>query len=191
MDREAMQQKWDARYRDASDDTSPIEVLRDYDYLLPGTGQALDLACGLGGNALYLADRGMTVDAWDISPVAVARLQARAAGSSIEASVRDVTVDPPEPGRYDVICVGHFLERDLCPALGAALRLGGLLFYQTWTSERTDDSGPGDGPYRLQVNELLHLFPDLVVRAYREEGTLGDPERGFRNRAQLVAQRAG
>ena len=73
--------------------------------------------------------------------------------------------------------------------MAAALRPGGLLFYQTFILDRVDDSGPRDGPFRLQTNELLQLFPDLIVRFYREEGRIGDIGRGFRNRAQLVAQR--
>jgi hypothetical protein len=64
------------------------------------------------------------------------------------------------------------------------------LFYQTFTRERVDDSGPGSERFRLERNELLRLFPDLIVRFYREEGRIGDPTRGFRNRAQLVAQRS-
>lgn len=189
MDNEALRAKWDARYSDATGATSPIEVLGDYAHLLPATGRALDLACGLGGNALFLAERGLTVDAWDLSPVAIERLSERAAGRSVTATVRDVVAAPPDASRYDVICVGNFLERALCPALSAALRPCGLLFYQTWSRERVDDSGPGDGPYRLDVNELLRLFPGLLVRAYREEGSIGDVQQGLRNRAQLVAQR--
>ena len=99
-------------------------------------------------------------------------------------------VHPPDPDSFDVICVGHFLERSLCPKIAAALRPGGLLFYQTFTEERVDDGGPGNPAFRLGCNELLRLFPDLVVRLYREEGRVGDMTRGFRNRAQLIAQRA-
>lgn len=47
----------------------PSQVLLDNSHLLPASGRALDLACGLGANALYLAKRGMTTSAWDLSPV--------------------------------------------------------------------------------------------------------------------------
>jgi hypothetical protein len=62
------------------------------------------------------------------------------------------------------------------------------LFYQTFSLERVDETGPGNASYRLATNELLELFPQLLVRFYRDEGRAGDRSRGFRNRAQLVAE---
>ena len=181
--------KWDGRYREAVEEPRPIVVLTENAHLLPATGTALDLACGLGANARYLAARGLTTMAWDLSSVAIERVARGAAGLPLRAEVRDACAMPPDPASFDVICVGHFLERDLCPVIAAGLRPGGLLFYQTFTAERVDDSGPADGPFRLQANELLRLFPGLLVRFYREEGRVGDTSRGTRNLAQLVAQR--
>ena len=194
MNMDELRAKWDARYAGADANASALDVLTDYAHLLPHAGHALDLACGLGGNALFLAGCGLKVDAWDISapPWIGEWLSSEAAvGLDLVAEVRDVTAEPLPVSHYDVICVGHFLDRSLCPAIAHALCPGGLLYYQTWTRERVDDSGPGDGPFRLGSNELLSLFDGLVVRAYREEGAIGDRSRGFRNRAQLVAERPG
>jgi SAM-dependent methyltransferase len=187
-----LRRKWDNRHAaGAGAAAPPLEVLAENTHLLPTAGRALDLASGLGGSARLLAQRGLETLAWDISPVAVEALRAQAAGLPLTAEVRDVVAKPPPPAAFDVICVGHFLERDLCPRIAAALRPGGLLFYQTFTRERVDDSGPSTERYRLAPNELLELFPGLLVRVYRDEGALGDTRRGFRNRAQLVAQRPG
>ena len=183
---------WDQRYTGAPV-TAPMaaQVLRDYQHLLPTTGQALDLACGLGGNARLLAAAGLRVQAWDISAVAIEALNAAAVagGLALSAKVRDIDAEPPEPRSFDVIVVSHYLQRDLAAPLMAALRPGGLLFYQTFTRERVDDSGPRNPDFRLALNELLQLFDGLLLRAYREEGQLGDPTKGFRNEAMLVAQR--
>jgi tellurite methyltransferase len=186
-----MRDKWDARYRAHDRPVVPASVLADNAHLLPLEGMALDLACGLGGNALLLAERGLQVAAWDLSPVAVERLSAHAVacGLTLDARVRDVVAEPPEPGRFDVIVVSHFLERSLVPAIAAALRPAGLLFYQTFTREAVSDRGPSDPAYRLGCNELLRLCAGLVVRVYREEGTLGDTTQGVRDLALLVAQR--
>ncbi|MCG6967983.1 MAG: class I SAM-dependent methyltransferase [Chromatiaceae bacterium] len=184
-----LQQKWDARYSAVEGLPLPLEVLADNAHLLPQRGDALDLACGLGGSALFLAARGLRTQAWDLSAVAVAALRQRSGDLPLVARVRDVVADPPAPASFDVICVGHFLDRDLCPHIAAALRPGGLLFYQTFSRERVDDSGPGSDGFRLARNELLSLFAGLVVRVYRDEGAVGDPGSGFRNRAQLVAER--
>lgn len=189
MNSDELQAKWDGRYTDTAQAALPLEVLVENAHLLPRSGVALDLASGLGGSALFLARRGLQTLAWDLSPVATAALQKAAGPLPVTAEARDVVERPPEPQRFDVICVGHFLERALCPRIAQALRPGGLLFYQTFTRERVDDSGPSTDRFRLAVNELLSLFPELLVRLYREEGCIGDTGHGFRNRAQLVAQR--
>ena len=189
----AQQAKWDARYRDSSvQEAQPAFVLRCYAHLLPAQGRALDLASGLGGNALFLAQHGLTTEAWDISSVAVEKLRgfARQRRLTILAQVRDVCVAPPAAASFDVIVVTHFLERRLAPLLVDALRPQGLLFYQTFTTARVDDTGPPAGPYRLGDNELLTLFHDLRLRAYREELLLGDLKEGWRGEALLVGQKA-
>ena len=188
---DATRDKWDARYRDAAAPGSPARVLADNLHLLPAAGAALDLACGLGANALLLAERGLTVSAWDISPVAITRLQALAdeRGVEVQAEARDVLRQPPAPGSFDVIVVSHFLERALAPALMAALRPGGLLFYQTFTREGAGSRGPSNPAFRLGPNELLQLFTGLRLVLYREEGDIGDPAAGARGEALLIGQR--
>ncbi|MET0106111.1 MAG: class I SAM-dependent methyltransferase [Sedimenticola sp.] len=159
--------------------------------MLPPGGDALDLACGRGVNAMLLAQAGLNVTAWDSSVVAIARLDeaANEAGLKISAEVRDVVDAPPEAGSFDVILVSHFLDRSLVQAISAALRRGGLLFYQTFSEERVSDAGPSNPGFRLADNELLTMFNSLHVRVYREEGRLGELSRGWRDRAMLVAEK--
>jgi SAM-dependent methyltransferase len=182
---------WDQRHARGDAPSGPSLVLRDHEHLLPASGRALDLACGLGANALWLAQRGLQVSAWDISPVAIERLSAAAgaAGLTVDAQVRDVIASPPPPECFDLIVVTQFLERRLAPAIAAALNPGGLLCYQTFVADGVSDSGPRNPAYRLGPNELLRLFPDLRVCVYRDEGRLGDCARGVRDIALLVASR--
>lgn len=187
-----MSEVWNGRYRDVvARVPQAAAVLRDNAHLLPQQGRALDLACGLGGNALLLAGAGLSVQAWDFSAVALEALSAVAAKASlpIETEVRDVVQRPPEPGSFDVIVVSHYLQRELAAGLVAALRPGGLLFYQTFTRAKVDDGGPRNPAYRLASNELLRLFDGLELLVYREEGTAGDQRRGFRNEAILIGRR--
>ena len=183
---------WEARYREHSaTQPRPAAVLADFDHLLPGSGDALDLACGLGGNALHMARRGLITRAWDSAATAIDRLaeQARAEGLPLTAEVRDVVAHPPPASTFDIIVVSRFLDRTLCPALAAALRPEGLLFYETFTRTRVTGPGPRSEHYRLDDNELLALFPGLRIRIYRDEDRAGASDRGLRDVAQLVAQR--
>jgi SAM-dependent methyltransferase len=182
---------WDARYDGTTAIPKPALVLRQWPHLLPGGGTALDFACGLGGNALWLAERGFRVSAWDLSPIAIARVReaAQLRGLDIDARVRDLTAWPPSPETFDLILVAHFLDRDLARSIAAALRPGGLLFYQTFARESRGRRGPTNPAYRLGRNELISLFPDLTIRAYRAEGRLAAPESGLGDLALMVAQR--
>jgi SAM-dependent methyltransferase len=184
---QSQQAKWDSRYLGQAPGV-PLSLLTENAYLLPTDGAALDLACGTGANALFLAQRGLQTQAWDMSAVAIDTVRRHAGNLPLLARQSDVIAEPPPPATFDVVCVAHFLDRDLCPAITAALRPGGLLFYQTFILDRVDDTGPSSGRYRLESNELLRLFAGLTVRYFREDGLVGDTARGLRNVAQLIAQ---
>ena len=187
------QTKWDTRYLEREAGTArAAEVVEHHLHLLPHSGSALDLACGLGSNSLLLAERGLETTAWDLSPVAIEKLatEARRRGVALHARTRDLSTEPLPTERFDVIVVAHFLERALCPAIAAALKPGGLLLYQTFTRARTDARGPSNDDFRLAENELLHLFPGLTLLHYHEEGVAGDTARGLRNVAQLIGRRS-
>lgn len=192
MNDTGLQEKWDRIYTSAmAPPDTPCRALEENSHLLPPVGCALDLACGLGGNAFFLARHGLKTLAWDISPVAVRRVEewAHERKLPIEAEVRDVLVDPLSPQEFDVIVVSHFLDRSLVPHLINALKPDGLLIYQTFTREKLTRAGPSNTDWLLSVNELLRLFAPLRVLAYREEGRVGDIEQGFRDEAYIVAQR--
>ncbi|MEU8825844.1 class I SAM-dependent methyltransferase [Streptomyces sp. NPDC048636] len=100
------------------------------------TGDALDLGCGDGGDALWLADQGWQVTATDISAVAVQRLTALARSHGLSDRVTTMRTDLHTsfpPGGFDLICA-HYLHtpRDLdrptvLRAATHALRPGGRL----------------------------------------------------------------
>ena len=145
------QQKWNDRYRDRTTRPSAASVLADNRHLLPSTGRALDLACGMGGNALLLAQHGLETHAWDISDIALERLQQQAHQQNLplQTHVRDVTQDRLAPGSFDVIVISRFLERDLAPSIIQALNPNGLLFYQTFMQQAVESFGPQTTHNRL------------------------------------------
>ncbi len=140
---------------------------------------------------ILLAQQCLRIDAWDLSPVVITQLQTLVIQQqlNVTTTVRDVVTQPPLAMSYDVITVSYFLERALAPALMAALRPGGLLFYQTFGPERIDDRGPRNPVYRLDVGELLRLSADLTPCLYREEHRGGDLQQGLRGEVMLVGVR--
>ncbi len=176
---EELRQKWNTRYRAlAGQSVEPCQVLASHTGLLPQTGTALDLACGRGGNAMLLAQQGLSTSAWDISGVAINELQKRAqtAGLSIDCCISDVSAKPPAPALFDVIVVSYFLDRGLLNNLEHALRPGGLLYYQTFIGEQRDGRGPRNPEFRLKYNELLNHFSGLKLVYYDESGQNIDEE---------------
>ncbi|MBQ0724880.1 MAG: methyltransferase domain-containing protein [Cycloclasticus sp.] len=184
-------QKWDAIYRQREgNDPEPATVLSQYTHLLPTTGLALDLACGLGGNAFLLAQHGLCVDAWDISSVAIEKIKKETSHlTQINAEVTDVAQAKLANNHYDVIVVSRFLDRQIVPKLISALKPQGLIFYQTFTLAKSHASGPSNPRFLLRRNELLSLFSELITVIYREDGNIGNTQLGLRNEAMLVAQK--
>ncbi len=184
------QDRWDKIYQN-SGSVPAMAVVRENVHLLPQEGVGLELACGLAANSFMLAEHGITMDAWDISPVAAARVNKMAQELSLPVTAvdRDVITQPPETAHYDVIVISHFLDRSIVPAIINCLKPGGLVFYQTFCRTRVSAGGPSNEDFRLADGELLSLFSDLKVIAYRENGLLGDVAQGLRNEAMLVAQK--
>ena len=132
---------------------------------MPTSGRALDVACGRGAVALWLARNGLVVDAVDVSAVAIDA----AARTIADVPVRwwrhdlDTGLPPGCVGPYDVIVCQRFRDPALYPALAAALAPEGLLAI-TVLSEV--DEGPG--PWRAPPGELLRAFGHLDVLAHAE-----------------------
>ena len=167
--------RWDARHAVAGPGVPmPPGALRGREHLLPAGGRALDVACGRGAVAAWLAGRGFAVDAVDVSPVGLA------AGAALAPDVtwieHDLGTGLPVSGPYDVVVCQRYRDPALYPALAAALAPGGLLVLTVLSS--VGDSG---GAFRAAPGELAAAFPDLEQLVHVE----ADGE------ATLVARRPG
>jgi SAM-dependent methyltransferase len=172
--------RWEARYRagDRPHDGPPSELLRRW-LPEPAPRRALDVATGLGRNALHLARAGYQVDAVDISPTALreaARRARRAGLSGIRWIVADLDRWRPPRGHYDVVVNAFFLDRRLFPALQAAVRPGGILIFETHLATKDDDGGPPGRTRRLRVGELRRLLRNWDV-LYAKDGLFRDRRR--------------
>ncbi len=166
------------------------QILIEHDFLLPQTGIALDLACGLGANAVLLAAKGLETHAYDISTVALEKLHNYATKKrlAIVGKQYDFTIDSLPKNSFDVIVVSRFLQRNLCNEIMAALKIGGLLFYQTFTQDKLNSAPPNNPDFLLSSNELLTLFQPLKTLYYQEYGLAGDVTYGNRNEAFFIGQ---
>ena len=183
---------WDERYQKQKP-TTACWVLTANLHLLPRNNnvRSLDLACGLGANALLLAEHGFESHGWDNSAVALEQCQHAASrqGLTVKTLLRDVEAKPPPPNSFDIIVVSQFLHRPSCGALVNALRPHGILFYQTFHQNKFSNNGPTREAFLLEPNELLQLFGQLHILFYREDSQVGDPSAGLRDLSYLVAQK--
>ncbi len=186
---DADRDKWERRYSEGSYTarTHPTALLEEWLTRLP-RGRALDMACGAGRNALYLAAAGYQVDAMDISAVALARGAARAVELGVEVNWINVDLDTAElsPDSYDLVVVARYVNRGITDALMASLREGGHLVYEQHFFTDREVDGPRSQSFRLRPNELLEMFRDLRVLYYRE-GLKTDRDGRTMALAQLIA----
>ena len=186
---DADRERWNARYAagEYAARTHPSPLLAAWIDRLP-RGRALDVACGLGRNAIHLAAHGYAVDAMDISGIALAEARERAEAAGVAVDWFETDLDRPDiaPDAYDVIVVARFLYRPLIPRLLDALRPGGHVVYDHHyiTPEVVD--GPKSHRFRARPNELLERFRPLRVLFY-EEGIVADPDGRRMALARLVA----
>ena len=186
-------ERWNERYTQGFEPfpDAPAAWLVAHRDLLTGGGRALDVACGDGRNARYLAELGYTVDAIDASDVAVDALRGAATerGLDVTPSVVDLEREPLPPGPYDVIVTMNFLQRDLFDAMQDALAPGGLLLYETLGQAHVAELGRSFNPaYLLEDGELPRALHRLAVVDHFE----GVAERsgGPRGVGAIVARRA-
>lgn len=156
--------------------------------LLPSGGTALDVACGRGRHALWLAAKGFHVQAIDRNADAIAELidEAKRLGLRVDAQVVDLETDP-QPGlgdqQYDVVVCFNYLHRPLMPALQRAVRRGGKIIYETFTTRQAEHGHPRNPEFLLREGELAALMAPLTILRARE----GDYDGRFI--ASIVAQR--
>lgn len=131
----------------------------------------LDLACGHGRNARWLAQQGLQVHAVDIDQTALDSLCDTPAIQPLQADLEQ-SAWPYGATQFDAIVVGRYLHRPLLPLLPASLAVGGILIYETFMQGQQQYGRPQRDEFLLRENELLDIYSQhLEVLAF-EQGLL-------------------
>lgn len=183
--------RWDEKYQQESEfwlQLEPRQLLTSFIHLLPKRGRALDAACGVGINAVYLAKHGLKVFGVDISEVALrlANRRAKKMDLTIELVVADLSYPWLPREFFDVITNFHFLERATIPVYRQALKPGALIFFDTFTTVRDTLNSPD---YYLSPGELRNWFHDYEILHYAEKPMVPSKTHGKRGAAQIVARK--
>src|SRR5262249_10426617 len=178
--------RWEERYRQRDCDPEPAKlVVETARAMLPG--KALDLACGAGRNALWLAEHGWSVTAVDGAAGAIEMLRHRAAerGLTVDALVADLENGEYriEPSAWDLIVICYYLQRDLFEPAKAGTIPGGLLLATVHVTE----AGEEPTYKRLKPGELESYFHgwEIVHRYEGRPNGAANPRRV----AEIVARR--
>lgn len=144
--------------------------------LVPG-GEVLDLACGSGRHARYMAALGHSVVAVDHDATA---LQA-AAGDGIVTSQIDLEEEgaawPFGPARFAGIVVTNYLHRPLIAAMLGSLAPNGVLIYETFADGNAAFGRPSNPAFLLNAGELLELAREHGLRVIAfEDGVVNTPK---------------
>jgi tellurite methyltransferase len=182
---------WNARYRfgeRAAEDLEapPTPLLVETARRLK-PGRALDLACGAGRNALWLAENGWSVTAVDAAEAAIEILRSRAGalGVAVDARVADLEQGEFDIGSscWDLIAICYYLQRNLIEPAKQGVVPGGTLLVIVHITE------PGEEPtgHRLRPGELKNYFDGWEILHHYE----GKPRDAAHQRsvAEVVARR--
>jgi SAM-dependent methyltransferase len=185
----AWNERYRSRQRPAEDlDAAPTPLLIQIAAKLP-PGRALDLACGAGRNALWLAANGWSVTAVDGASSAIRILRDRASARKLQIDARVADLEQGEyeiaAAAWDLVVIGYYLQRDLFAPAKQSLAPGGILLAIVHITE------PGEEPtsHRLRPGELKQYFQEWEI-LHDREGSPGDAAHK-RLVAEIVARKPG
>jgi 2-polyprenyl-3-methyl-5-hydroxy-6-metoxy-1,4-benzoquinol methylase len=173
MDRQALQNMWNDRYRESGTvfgheaNQLLVDVVADIE---PGT--ALDLGCGQGRNALWLAEHGFTVTGMDLSPVAIEQARAHAAERALDVTFEPVDLLTWDPaGRtWDLVVLAYIhlpadMRRTVHAAAQHAIAPGGMIVVLAHHLDNlaTGTSGPRHPDWLFTEEQLADDFSDLEI----------------------------
>jgi SAM-dependent methyltransferase len=154
---------------------APSEWVVEHTPLIRNGGRVLDLACGYGRHAAWLAAQGYQVDAVDRNAQALAGMLGI---ENINVIVADIECGewPATEQKYDAIIVSRYLYRPILVILAQMLNVDGVLIYETFMLGHERYGKPSTPDYLLLQDELQTVYaPLLQIYAFEQ----GEVKSGF------------
>ncbi|WP_251555334.1 class I SAM-dependent methyltransferase [Neobacillus muris] len=167
--------KWNQKHKERvnhQEVPEPNARLKDLSAYLSG-GTAIDLACGLGGNSIFLARLNYQIQAVDISDVAIkyVKEQADLLDLAINPQVFDLTEGdhlPLKASSFDLAVMTYYLDRSLFLPVKNSIKQNGYFFMETFFQSQQKEEQGVSNQYKLKPQELLSEFGDWKVLFYEE-----------------------
>jgi SAM-dependent methyltransferase len=150
----------------------------------------LDLACGRGRSGLILANRNTPVVFADRAATALDNirqtlLDRELPGRTWQIDLEQPGINPLDKQVFSAVVCFRYLYRPLFPYLMQAVEPGGLVVYETFTTDNRQFGRPTNPDYLLRPGELRELFQSWQILHYYE-GIQHEPDRAI---AQIVARK--
>ena len=166
-------QRWNARYASRADEAlGPPARFVEWlvgEGLVPASGDVLDVAAGAGRNAIFLASRGLDVDAVDISDagLAIARSHAQRLGMGRRLNTRCLDLDACSgdaglgDNRYDLVVWVNYKNATISSAVNLATRPGGHVAVELAGHRNLRAHARPSARFLVDDDEIAGWFPDL------------------------------
>ena len=196
-DHDAAEPDWEAMYRDTEQHWSGHvngSLVVEVDAMPPG--RALDVGCGEGADAIWLAERGWQVTAADVAPTAVERgaAEAERRGLRIDWLAGDVLVERPPAGAFDLVAM-HYpafaIERldDAIAMLTESVAPGGTLLAVGHARPSDPDAVPWSWDDWVQPRDLPGRLGDAwTIEVHEHRPRVGDHHHGSPHTEDVVVR---
>jgi tellurite methyltransferase len=167
--------KWNHKYHILLSEQNRLEPNRRLKNLAPylNGGVALDIACGLGGNSLFLAQNHYQVHAIDISDVAIDSLKDSEYANKqqiipLQFNLEEWDKLSFKEGYLDLIVMTYYLNRSIFAYIKSVIKDDGYFFMETFYMSSLHDNQHVSDRYKLHSKELLTEFCDWKILFYEE-----------------------
>jgi SAM-dependent methyltransferase len=184
--------KWNKRYaEDSYRKGNPVTLLENWiEHISPG--KAIDIACGTGRNAIFMAQAGFNVDAIDISSEGLK--QAHNKAQELGLDINWIEHDLEQPYNFDtdyrLIVVMWYVNLALISRLRECMAPGAYLICEEHMLSDCDVAGPCNPDFRVAPGQLREVVSGLEVLLYEESIKANDDGEQIAS-ARVVARRPG